>query len=111
MGMLVGTRHRHDNRLAMAILTRADRKADAYREGERLTIAVSEEFEELLDLIEAEGNAMAFIGSRRPAADDYRPQDQIPHADDERIHAYYERRPYAEGARIGDGIFDPYPGT
>jgi len=29
-GEVVGTRHRHDNRLAMAMLTRADRKAEAF---------------------------------------------------------------------------------
>ena len=30
-GEIVATRHRHDNRLAMAMLTRLDKKAEAYR--------------------------------------------------------------------------------
>ena len=79
------------------MLTRADKKAEAYREDARLIAVVSEEFEELLDIIEAEGNAAAFIESRRPVADQYRPQDQLPDTDYDRVDAYYERRPYAEG--------------
>ena len=65
-GAVVGTRHRHDNRLAMAILTRLDRKAEASQQDERLVGAVAEEFEELLALIETGGDAEAFIEERRP---------------------------------------------
>lgn len=65
-GALVGTRHRHDNRLAMGILTRLDRKAEAYKEDERLVMVLAEEFEELLDVIEADGGAEDFIDSHRP---------------------------------------------
>jgi hypothetical protein len=107
-GMLVGTRHRHDNRLALGMLTRADRKAEAWREEERLVAAVAEEFEELLDIIEIEGNAMAFIDSRRPADQDYPPPARCPERDDDRIEAYYRRRPYDEGASMPE-IVDPYP--
>lgn len=108
-GLLLGTRHRHDNRLAMAMLTRADKKAEAWREGERLTVAVAEEFEELLDIIEAEGDALSFIESRRPAADEYRPQERLPEKDDEYVGRYYRFRSPEEEARMPDEPCDPYP--
>ena len=108
-GKLIGTRHRHDNRLAMGMLTRADKKAEAYREGERLTIAVSEEFEELLDIIEAEGDAEAFIEARRPAGEDYRPQERLPCTDDDQMCRYYQFRSPGEKARLPRTPFDPYP--
>ena len=75
--IIVGTRHHHDNRLAMAMLTRLDRKAEAYKEDERLITAVAEEFEELLDCIEAGGDAEDFILSCTPAAPHFRPQDRL----------------------------------
>ncbi|HMG47982.1 MAG TPA: hypothetical protein VK614_11045 [Allosphingosinicella sp.] len=77
-GGIVGTRHRHDNRLAMAILTRLDRKAEAYREDERLVTVIAEEFEEMLDVIAAEGDAEEFIAARRPAEQDYPPPGRAP---------------------------------
>jgi hypothetical protein len=93
-GEIVGTRHRHDNRLAMAILTRLDRKAEAYREDERLVTLVAEEFEELLDVIEAEGDAEEFIAARRPAEQDYPPPGRAPVArmltGDEQLRRRYE---------------------
>ena len=111
-GLLVGTRHRHDNRLALGMLTRADRKAEAWREDERLVAAVAEEFEELLDIIEAEGNAAAFIASRRPAEDaDYRPQDRRPGTDPALVDSYYRQRSRDEEERLPDkGGPQPYPG-
>lgn len=39
------------------MLTRLDRKVEAYRDDERLITAVSQEFEELLDCIEEDGEA------------------------------------------------------
>ena len=108
-GRLIGTRHRHDNRLAMGMLTRADRKAEAYREGERLTIAVSEEFEELLDIIEAEGDAEAFIIACRPAEEDYRPRERLPGTDDDEMCRYYQLRSPEEQARLPRNDEDPYP--
>jgi hypothetical protein len=106
---LIGTRHRYDNRLAMAMLTRADKKAEAYREDERLIAAVSEEFEELLDILEAEGDAASFVESRRPAADDYPPQGWVPEADDGRKALYYRWRSEEEEERLPPGDFDRYP--
>jgi hypothetical protein len=107
-GLLVGTRHRHDNRLALGMLTRADRKAEAWREDERLVAAVAEEFEELLDVIEAEGDADYFIDCHRPVAEAYPPKACRPIPDDEHVHNYYRRRSPAQVERLPD-VFDPYP--
>ena len=109
-GIMVGTRHRHDNRLAMGMLTRADRKADAYREDERLVAAVAEEFEELLDVIEAEGDAMFFIETHKPVeAAPYPPPACLPESDDERVSDYYRHRRRDHVDRLADDRFDPYP--
>jgi len=108
-GLLIGTRHRHDNRLALGMLTRADKKAEAYREDERLVAAVAEQFEELLDIIEAEGDADYFIDCHRPAAEEYRPEACRPAPDEEQVSIYYQRRPSAEVERLPDDVFDPYP--
>jgi len=108
-GLLIGTRHRHDNRLAMAMLTRADKKAEAYREDERLVAAVAEEFEELLDVIEAEGDADYFIDCHRPVAEEYRPEACRPAPDDECVGNYYQRRSRAAVDRLPEDVFDPYP--
>jgi hypothetical protein len=93
-GELVGTRHRHDNRLAMAILTRLDKKAEAYKEDERLVTVIAEEFEEMLDVIEVDGDAEEFIASRRPPAGDYRPQERAPKADNALLSSYMTRHWY-----------------
>jgi hypothetical protein len=92
--LVVGTRHYHDNRLAMGMLTRLDRKAEAYREDERLVTAVAEEFEELLDCIEEGGDAEDFILSRTPPPRTYRPQDSLPKADEDWVDAYEIRHRY-----------------
>jgi len=93
-GGIVGTRHRHDNRLAMAILTRLDRKAEAYKEDERLVGVIAEEFEEMLDVIEAEGEAEAFIEERRPDGQDYAAAERLPAPrgpdEQERLRRRYE---------------------
>ena len=109
-GRLVGTRHRHDNRLAMGMLTRADRKAEAWREEERLILAVSEEFEELLDIIEVEGDAMFFIETHQPVeAEPYPPHGCLPRHDEERVSHYYRHRRHDHVDRLPDDRFDPYP--
>jgi hypothetical protein len=93
-GALIGTRHRHDNRLAMAVLTRLDRKAEAYKEDERLVSVVAEELEELLDVIEAEGDAEAFVEERRPDGQDYEAAERLPAPrgpdEQERLRRRYE---------------------
>ncbi|MGQ0591013.1 MAG: hypothetical protein ACT4N8_16045 [Sphingosinicella sp.] len=89
---LVGTRHRHDNRLAMAMLTRADKKAEAFRDDERLITCLAEEFEELLDCIEEGGDADDFIECRRPSYDEYRGPHECAPRPDERIYGDWLKR-------------------
>lgn len=100
-GEIVGTRHRHDNRLAMAILTRLDRKAEACGEDERLITVIAEEFEEMLDVIEAGGDAEAFVEARRPPAHAYGPHQRMPAPDAEGREADALRRRY-EGVDPAD---------
>ena len=108
-GALVGTRHRHDNRLAMAILTRLDKKAEAYREDEQLVTVIAEEFEELLDAIEAGSDAEDFIECRRPDRDDYRPPEREPRAIDNVLSSWHARHRYdkADPAQIDTRDLDP----
>jgi len=87
-GNVVGTRHFVDNRLAMAVLTRLDRKCEAYRDDERLVTALAQEFEELLDCIEEGGDAEAFIDARRPPSVEYQGEA---HESDASIIARHKR--------------------
>lgn len=62
------TRHRFDNRLSMAMLTRLDREAEKFDEAARTVTTVAEDFEALLDCVEtgdAEAEA-AFVAAHRP---------------------------------------------
>ena len=69
-GVVVAERHRYDNRLARAVLTRLDRLAER-TEGEAETLrAVSEDLEDYLDCLEAGGDLDAFIAARRPRCED-----------------------------------------
>lgn len=63
-GELVAERHRHDNRLAMAVLTRLDQLAESLAERPSVQ-AVAQEFDQFLDLL-PEGNkaAEAFLARR-----------------------------------------------
>jgi hypothetical protein len=73
-GEIWGERHRYDNRLTMAVLTRLDRQVlsdDDESEDSRL---VAEEFEEFLDLVSDGGDgADRFIAARRKAERRYAP--------------------------------------
>jgi hypothetical protein len=64
-GELVAERHRHDNRLAMAVLTRLDRQVEELAERAPAVRAVANEFEQFLDLL-PRGNeaAEAFLTPR-----------------------------------------------
>ena len=86
-GELVAERHRHDNRLAMAVLTRLDRLVESLGERAPAVQAVAEEFDQFLDLI-PQGNkaAEAFLAIRLGGAPlepphardwDYREQDGL----------------------------------
>jgi hypothetical protein len=66
-GVVVAERRRHDNRLSMAVLTRLDKLADRADSDEtRLLRAVSEDIEDFYDVLDAGGDADAFIEARRP---------------------------------------------
>jgi AcrR family transcriptional regulator len=108
-GEIVGTRHRHDNRLAMAILTRLDRKAEAHREDERLVTLLAEEFEELLDCIEEDGDAEDFIESRRPPHDDFQPREREPRPEDAVYAGWLRRHRYdhVDPAEVPVADLDP----
>jgi hypothetical protein len=64
-GELVAERHRYDNRLAMAVLTRLDRLAESLAERAPAAQAVANEFEQFLDILPG-GNeaAEAFLAPR-----------------------------------------------
>jgi hypothetical protein len=67
-GHEVITRHRFDNRLSMAMLTRLDREAEKFDEAARTVTTVAEDFEALLECVEA-GDAeaeAAFVAAHRP---------------------------------------------
>jgi hypothetical protein len=67
-GELVAERHRYDNRLTMAVLTRLDRLAEGLGENAPVVRAVAQEFDQFLDLLPrgVEG-AEAFLAARFPA--------------------------------------------
>jgi hypothetical protein len=69
-GELVAERHRYDNRLTMAVLTRLDRLADGLGENAPVVRAVAQEWDQFLDIVEAGGeDADDFLRSRaEPAA-------------------------------------------
>ncbi len=66
-GAVVAERRRFDNRLSMAMLTRLDRLAES-KTGEEAELlrALSEDFEDYLDVVEAGGDEDAFVEARRP---------------------------------------------
>jgi hypothetical protein len=64
-GELVAERHRHDNRLAMAILTRLDRQAEGMGEGAAVARAVAQDWDRFLDIVREGGDeADAFLADR-----------------------------------------------
>lgn len=69
-GELVAERHRHDNRLAMAVLTRLDRQAEGLGEGAATARAIAQEFDQFLDIVGNAGEgAQEFLAARAPAAE------------------------------------------
>lgn len=64
-GELWGERHRHDNRLAMAVLTRLDRKAEGAGEGAATAGIICQEWEQFLDIVADGGDGAGdFLASR-----------------------------------------------
>ncbi len=68
-GELVAERHRYDNRLTMAVLTRLDRVAEGHGENAPVIRAVAQEFDQFLDLLpQGLQAAEEFVAVRFPAA-------------------------------------------
>lgn len=64
-GELWGERHRHDNRLALAVLTRLDRQAEGLGEGAATARIVAREWDQFLDIVADGGDdAGEFLASR-----------------------------------------------
>jgi hypothetical protein len=67
-GELVAERHRYDNRLTMAVLTRLDRLAEGLGENAPVVRAVAQEFDQFLDLLpRGVAGAESFLAARFPA--------------------------------------------
>jgi hypothetical protein len=73
-GVVVAERRRFDNRLSMAMLTRLDRLAES-KDGEEAELlrALSEDFDDYLEILESGGDEQAFLEARRPPEDAARP--------------------------------------
>jgi hypothetical protein len=87
-GVVVAERRRHDNRLSMAVLTRLDKLAERQDSDEtKLLRAVSEDIEDFYDVLDAGGDADAFIEARRPKppAPPKPPQPASPFGETDRI--------------------------
>jgi hypothetical protein len=64
-GQLVAERHRYDNRLTMAVLTRLDRLAEGQGEGAAVANTIAGEWDQFLDIVQAGGDgAEAFLRAR-----------------------------------------------
>lgn len=66
-GEIVSELHYHDNRLAMALLTRLDRLAEREAPRDEHLRALSEDLEDFIDCVAEGGDAEAFVEARRPA--------------------------------------------
>jgi hypothetical protein len=66
-GVVVAERRRFDNRLSMAMLTRLDRLAES-KDGEEAELlrALSESFDDYLEILGSGGDEQAFLETRRP---------------------------------------------
>jgi hypothetical protein len=66
-GELVAERHRYDNRLTMAVLTRLDRLAEGFGENAPVIRAIAQEYDRFLDLLpEGVTGAERFVAARFP---------------------------------------------
>lgn len=64
-GELVAERHRYDNRLTMAVLTRLDRQAEGQGEGAPTARVIAQEWDQFLDIVDEGGDgAQAFLEAR-----------------------------------------------
>lgn len=81
-GEVAGERHRYDNRLSMAVLTRLDRLAERDGTDPDLLRAVSEDMDDYLELVETGGDVDGFVDARRA-----RPPEPAPEPTPERTGA------------------------
>lgn len=73
-GELVAERHRYDNRLTMAVLSRLDRQAEGFGENAPVVRAIAQEYDRFLDVAgEGAVGAEGFLTARFPPADGNRP--------------------------------------
>ncbi len=86
-GDLVAERHRYDNRLTMAVLTRLDRQAEGLGENAPVIRAIAQEFDRFLDLLpQGTKGAERFLAVRFPADRHGAPRPaQEPVPDDEDV--------------------------
>jgi hypothetical protein len=78
-GIVVAERRRFDNRLSMAMLTRLDRLAESKTGDEtELSRALSEDFEDYLEVVETGGDEDAFVEARRPLPEDEGEEEEGP---------------------------------
>jgi hypothetical protein len=75
-GKVWGERHRFDNRLTMAVLTRLDQKVVARDEENKVARLVSEEWDQYLDVVCAGGEGAADFIADRVAADGWTPSPE-----------------------------------
>jgi hypothetical protein len=74
-GELVAERHRHDNRLAMAVLARLDRQAEGLGEGAAVARMIGQDWERFLGIVErGGGEAAVYLAERAPAVP--KPEDR-----------------------------------
>lgn len=66
-GVVVEELHHHDNRLAMAMLTRLDRLAEREAPNDEHLRALSENLDDYIECVESGGDADAFVEALRPA--------------------------------------------
>jgi hypothetical protein len=70
-GALWGERHRHDNRLAMAVLTRLDRQAEGLGEGAAAARVIAGEWDQFLEIVRDGGDGAGdFLATRAMHARD-----------------------------------------
>ncbi|HET9640915.1 MAG TPA: hypothetical protein VFP12_17110 [Allosphingosinicella sp.] len=82
-GELWGERHRYDNRLAMAVLTRLDRQCEGLGEGAATARLIGQEWDQYLDIVQDGGDGAGdFLASRAARARDLAEQAQPADADE-----------------------------
>lgn len=77
-GVVVSEYHYYDNRLTMSLLARLDRIAEREEASEAHLRALSEDLDDYIDCVEADGDADAFVEARRPSEPEPEPPEPRP---------------------------------